>query len=335
MRYLLIILLTSSIAAGQQFVVTDRLQPFVVTEYPSTFIVSDRVPECQVTPRKTFLAFFTATYCGPCQSWKRTHKRTIESKGYTVREIEMTITENKNKYGSRVNRFPTFVVCDWETGEWISSPVSGSITPDTAYKLLTELKIGSSSAETTSRYYVYHGSTYDLETYGGCSMRSCGMCAEIRAAQKRYRDSRRVINSVGPQSSSPSDVIAEALLLMQLKPDSVFCDLGCGDGTVLIEAARRTGCRCVGVEIDPVKANAARRMIADHGLSNRIEIIQGDVRDFDPSRHQVTHVYAYLYEDLLKEISGKLQSVPVAVCPGHECPGIGMRLIGQCWVRGV
>jgi thiol-disulfide isomerase/thioredoxin len=338
MKYFIAFLLTLDVAFSQQFIVTERPRPFVVTDYPAAFIVDARTPECQTAKsRKTFLAFFTATYCGPCQSWKKKNKAAIESKGYVIREIEMTVSENKERYKKKVSSFPTFVVCDYETGEWLSDPVVGGVSPETIYKLMEVWRVGDPKPESgaVERYYKYHGSTYDLETYGGCSMRSCGMCAEIRAAQKRYRDSRKVTGSVGPQSSSPKDVIIEALSIMKLNSESVFCDLGCGDGSVMIEAARQTGCHCIGVEIDPIKVNAARRMIAGHGLSSKIQVIQGDVRDFDPSRHQVTHVYAYLYEDLLKEISAKLASVPISVCPGHECPGIGMRLIGQCWVRGV
>ena len=337
MKYLIAFLMISGVAFSQQFIVTERYQPFVITDYPAVFIVDSRVPECHVKPRKTYLAFFTATYCGPCQSWKNTHKKKVEGKGYVIREIEMTVSENNERYKERVPSVPTFVVCDYETGEWLSDPVVGGVDAETIINLMEHRRVRAPKpeAEPVSRYYVYHGRTYDLETYGGCSMRSCGMCAEIRAAQKRWRDSQVIINSVGPQSSSPKDVIAEALSIMKLNSESVFCDLGCGDGSVMIEAARKTGCRCIGVEIDPIKVNAARRMIKDHGLSSKIQVIQGDVRDFDPSRHQVTHVYAYLYEDLLKEISAKLASVPISVCPGHECPGIGMRLIGQCWVRGV
>ena len=120
---------------------------------------------------------------------------------------------------------------------------------------------------------------------------------------------------------------------MDLKPESVFCDLGCGDGSVMIKAAQRSGCRCIGVEIDPIKVNEARRMILAHGLSHRIAVLEGDVRGFKTAHHQVTHVYAYLYPELLEEIKEELKTVPVVVCPGHECPGIGMELVGQCWVR--
>lgn len=43
---------------------------------------------------------------------------------------------------------------------------------------------------------------------------------------------------------------ALALDMLNLKPGEVFVDLGCGDGAVLIEGAKR-GLRCYGYELNP------------------------------------------------------------------------------------
>lgn len=42
-----------------------------------------------------------------------------------------------------------------------------------------------------------------------------------------------------------------------LRDDALFVDLGCGDGRVVIEAARRLRCRCIGVELDAELVSAA------------------------------------------------------------------------------
>lgn len=188
---------------------------------------------------------------------------------------------------------------------------------------------------TVNRYYNYKGRSYDLETYSGCSMRNCGMCAEILAARQRYLASRQLINKVddvGPQASSPEDVVDEAFNILKLNTDSVLWDAGCGNGKILISAVQKFGCKAIGVEIDPAKVIEAKHNVDAAGLSDHITILEGDVRNFDVKKHKVTHIYAYLYPDLLAEIADKLMSVDIAVCPGHECPGIGMKLVGQCWV---
>lgn len=143
-----------------------------------------------------------------------------------------------------------------------------------------------------------------------------------------------MINQVGPQAPTPDDAVEEALGIMNLNSESVPCDLGCGDARVLIKAVQRSGCRGIGVEIDIEKVEQARRLIADQGLSHRIQIIHGDVRDFDPARHSVTHAYCYLYPELLQEIAPILRKIPVVVSAGHQIPGLeGQVLVGQCWVH--
>ena len=79
-----------------------------------------------VRTNKRYLAMFTASYCGPCQTWKATQKKTIEDRGFVVREYEMTNQANSAKYGARIQSLPTFVVCDYDTGEWLTDPMVGS-----------------------------------------------------------------------------------------------------------------------------------------------------------------------------------------------------------------
>jgi len=55
-------------------------------------------------------------------------------------------------------------------------------------------------------------------------------------------------------------------------------EAGCGVGAALLAAAvRRPGARFVGVERDSAAAALARRNVALNGLSDRVEILQGDV----------------------------------------------------------
>ena len=59
---------------------------------------------------------------------------------------------------------------------------------------------------------------------------------------------------------TPHDVVAKMLKLAKVTKKDVVYDLGCGDGRIVVTAARTIGCRCVGVEIDPDRpAVLARR----------------------------------------------------------------------------
>lgn len=87
---------------------------------------------------KRYLAMFTAAYCRPCQDWKRDVKGDVERAGYTVIEYDMTVTANQQRYSDRIPRYPGFVVVDWDTGQWLSAPMIGGITADTAIAMLSK-----------------------------------------------------------------------------------------------------------------------------------------------------------------------------------------------------
>jgi len=75
--------------------------------------------------------------------------------------------------------------------------------------------------------------------------------------------------------------------LARIKPSDTFYDLGCGDGSVLIFAAREFGIKeGVGFEDNPVRQGQAKKLVRAAGLSNKITI-SGDMRDADLSEANV------------------------------------------------
>ncbi|MCC6064995.1 MAG: class I SAM-dependent methyltransferase, partial [Thermofilum sp.] len=57
-----------------------------------------------------------------------------------------------------------------------------------------------------------------------------------------------------PFLPSPESVIVKALDMARLQPGELLVDLGCGDGRVLVVAAKRYGAYAVGVELNPLLA---------------------------------------------------------------------------------
>ena len=93
------------------------------------------------TETKQFVAMFTAPWCGPCQTWKRTERHKVEATGLTVIEHDITVQTRYTQVsrGKRqIVRLPTFVLCDWQTGEWLGQPVVGTMEAD---QLILKLKI--------------------------------------------------------------------------------------------------------------------------------------------------------------------------------------------------
>ena len=123
-----------------------------------------------------------------------------------------------------------------------------------------------------------------------------------------------VVESNTPQR--PRDVIfvptreAVATAMMKLagvtKNDVVY-DLGCGDGALVIAAAR-LGARVVGVDIDPVRIQEATANVRAAGVQNRVTLIRGDI--FDPAIKiaEASVVTLYLLQSLNEKLMPRLQA---------------------------
>ena len=65
---------------------------------------------------------------------------------------------------------------------------------------------------------------------------------------------------------------------LELEPGQRVLDIGCGWGSFAIHAARCHGARVVGVTLSGPQGELARRLVADSGLEDQIEIRVGDYR---------------------------------------------------------
>lgn len=306
-------------------------------------------PAAQVSPKR-YLAMFTATWCGPCQQWKRTVKPQLESAGYTVVMIEMSDPGNVQKY-RRITAYPSFVACDWQTGAWVSDVKTGGIDVATAKWMLdgssqqgtgvvvapAAERVAADVVSPPARFINWPGwGQIDLETYSrNCS---CSMCVAIRGKQAEYWKLKRLYEQsqsrVTPdQEGCPHDVVEIMLDSMDLRPGDVLADLGCGDGRICIAAAKR-GIRSIGIEIDPVRAEMARAAVQKAGVTELVTIETGDAREFDLS--SVTCATCYLYPPLLEKLAPKLKGLRVVCSPYHQIPGLdGQVLHGECWIRRI
>ena len=76
--------------------------------------------------------------------------------------------------------------------------------------------------------------------------------------------------------ATPLALLVPLLDAVALGHDDVLYDIGCGDGRVLVEAARTFGVRCVGVERDARLCRDAVAAADAHGVSDLVTIHQGD-----------------------------------------------------------
>lgn len=104
--------------------------------------------------------------------------------------------------------------------------------------------------------------------------------------------------------TSPA-VVQSMLKLARVGKNDIVYDLGCGDGRIVIEAARRYGARAVGIDIDPQRIAEARANAKKAGVEKRVEFRLGDL--FETDLHEATVVTLYLLPSLNVKLMPKLR----------------------------
>lgn len=100
----------------------------------------------------------------------------------------------------------------------------------------------------------------------------------------------------------PTDqVVVDAMLdLAGIKAGDVHFDLGCGDGRIVISAAKR-GAKATGIDLDPQRIKEAKDNAVKAGVAGKVTFIEGDLFDFDFSKADVLTLY------LLSSVNLKLR----------------------------
>ena len=73
---------------------------------------------------------------------------------------------------------------------------------------------------------------------------------------------------------TPQEVVDKMLELAEVKKDDLIYDLGCGDGRIVVPAAKKYGCRCVGYDIDPQRVIESIENVKDNNVQKLVRIEQ-------------------------------------------------------------
>jgi SAM-dependent methyltransferase len=123
---------------------------------------------------------------------------------------------------------------------------------------------------------------------------------------------------------TPQPVVDRMLELAEVKPGDVVYDLGCGDGRIVVTAARRHGVRAVGFEIDPVRVADARANARSYGVDHLVTIRQQDL--FKADLHEATVITMYLLPNLNVRLMPQLARLrPGTRIVSHSFPMKGAR----------
>ena len=103
-----------------------------------------------------------------------------------------------------------------------------------------------------------------------------------------------------PYVPTPQVVVDKMLEMGKVREGDMLYDLGCGDGRIVVTAAKK-GARGVGIDIDPVRIQEAKQNARQAGVSDRVEFRVGDLFQADFSPATVVTLY------LLPEINRRLR----------------------------
>jgi precorrin-6B methylase 2 len=106
---------------------------------------------------------------------------------------------------------------------------------------------------------------------------------------------------VVPYVPTGPETVAAMLKLASVKKNDLLIDMGCGDGRIVIAAAKEYGTHGIGVDIDPERIKEANQNARNEGVANLVEFRQGDLFDTDIRKATVVTLY------LLPEVNMKLR----------------------------
>jgi ubiquinone/menaquinone biosynthesis C-methylase UbiE len=120
------------------------------------------------------------------------------------------------------------------------------------------------------------------------------------AAQKPVQE----IEIETPFVTSPEQVVEAMLKIADVKKGDVVYDLGCGDGRIVIAAAKKYGVRGVGIDHNPDLIADAKEAAKAAGVESLVKFERNDL--FDADIHEASVVMIYLLPNINLKLRPKL-----------------------------
>jgi uncharacterized protein (TIGR03000 family) len=120
---------------------------------------------------------------------------------------------------------------------------------------------------------------------------------------------------------TPQNVVDALLRFARVTREDVVWDLGCGDGRILVTAAREYGCTARGFDIDPELVKDSLANVRKQGVERLVTVEQRDIFTLDLSKGP-TIVTLYLLPHLNARLLPQLRKLP----PGARVISIAHRM---------
>jgi SAM-dependent methyltransferase len=107
-----------------------------------------------------------------------------------------------------------------------------------------------------------------------------------------------------PYVPTTEEAVRAMLKLADVKKADIVYDLGCGDGRIVIAAAKTYGARGVGIDIDPDRIQEARENAKKAGVENLVRFEENDL--FQANFREATVVTLFLLPSINLKLRPKL-----------------------------
>ena len=135
-----------------------------------------------------------------------------------------------------------------------------------------------------------------LNAYPVVAVLSVAMAAAQSAAPRREPDV--------PYVPTTEAAVQAMLKLADVKKTDIVYDLGCGDGRIVITAAKNLGARGVGIDINPVRIGEAKENAKKAGIEKLVRFEENDL--FEADIHEATVVTLFLLPHINLKLRPKL-----------------------------
>jgi SAM-dependent methyltransferase len=107
-----------------------------------------------------------------------------------------------------------------------------------------------------------------------------------------------------PYVPTTDEAVDAMLKLGQVKKTDILYDLGCGDGRIVIAAAKKFGAHGVGIDINPERIAEAKENARKAGVENLVRFEENDL--FLADFHEATVVTLFLLPNVNLKLRPKL-----------------------------
>ena len=121
--------------------------------------------------------------------------------------------------------------------------------------------------------------------------------AAIAVAQRRVPDV--------PYVPTKPEAVDAMLKLADVNKDDIVYDLGCGDGRIVVAAAKTYGAHAVGIDNDPVRIGEAKENARKAGVENLVRFEENDL--FKVDIHEASVVTLFLLSSVNQRLEPKLR----------------------------